>query len=83
MAIRIKVSSRFQIAVPSEVRKKLGIKRGDYLVVDVRGSSIVLLPEPGDYSQHLRSLHREVWDGQDPQQYVEREREAWQSSRQR
>ena len=79
MATRVKVSSRYQIAVPAEVRKKLGIKRGDHLVIDVRGHSILLLPEPSDYSEHLRGLHREVWDGQDPQKYVVQEREAWQS----
>jgi AbrB family looped-hinge helix DNA binding protein len=79
MATRVKVSNRYQIAVPAEVRKKLGISRGDHLLVDVRDNVIVLLPEPRDYAQYLRGLHREVWEGVDPQKYVEQEREAWQT----
>jgi AbrB family looped-hinge helix DNA binding protein len=77
VATRVKVSSRYQIAVPADVRKKLGIRRGDHLLVDARDGSILLVPEPRDYPQHLRGLHREVWDGVEPQAYVEQEREAW------
>ena len=33
MAIRVKVSKKHQIAVPSAVRKQLGIKSGDALLV--------------------------------------------------
>ena len=37
MAIRVKVSKKYQIAVPSVVRKQLGIKSGDALLVELRG----------------------------------------------
>ena len=77
MATRVKVSSRYQIAVPAEARKKLRINRGDNLLVEIRDGSILLLPEPGDYSRHLRGLHRDVWQGVDAQEYVRHEREAW------
>ncbi len=79
MAIRVKVSKKYQIAVPSEVRKQLGIRSGDELLVELRDGYAVLLPEPGDYSRRLRGLHREVWQGVEPQDYVSQEREAWQT----
>lgn len=78
MAARVKVSKKFQISVPAAARKRLHIKRGDHLLVDVRDGYVVLMPEPGDYCEHLRGLHREVWQGVEPQEYVRREREAWQ-----
>ena len=78
VVVRVKVSKKHQIAVPSEVRKQLGIKSGDELLVELRGSYAVLLPEPRDYSQRLRGLHREVWEGIEPQEYVAKERAAWQ-----
>ena len=78
MSVRVKVSKKHQIAVPSEVRKQLGIKSGDELLVELRDGYAVLLPEPRDFSLRLRGLHREVWDGVDPQDYVRQEREAWQ-----
>ncbi len=79
MAARVKVSNRFQIAVPAEARRRLSIKEGDHLLVDVREDSIVLVPEPRDYAARLRGLHREVWEGVEPQEYVRQEREAWQA----
>jgi AbrB family looped-hinge helix DNA binding protein len=77
MAVRVQVSKKHQIGVPSAVRKQLGIKSGDALLVDVRGGYAVLLPEPQDSSQRLRGLHREIWEGVEPQEYVRQEREAW------
>jgi AbrB family looped-hinge helix DNA binding protein len=79
MAVRVKVSKKHQIAVLSAVRKQLGITSGDELLVDVRGGYAVLLPEPQDSSQRLRGLHREIWEDVEPQEYVRREREAWQT----
>lgn len=77
MALRVKVSNKHQIAVPAAVRKELHIESGDHLLVEVRNGHILLMPEPGNYSQHLRGLHRQIWEGIEPQEYVQREREAW------
>jgi len=77
MTTRVKVSSKNQIAIPAAVRRKLQIKGGDHLLVDVRDGYLILIPEPRDYSQRLHGLHREVWDGIEPQEYVRQEREAW------
>lgn len=76
----VKVSDKFQIAVPAQARRRLGIKRGDRLLVDVRGDHIVLMREPDDYAERLAGLHADVWAGVDPQEYVRREREAWGNS---
>jgi len=37
-----KVTRNYQITIPSDVRKKLGIKVGDVLLVDVEDGKIVL-----------------------------------------
>ena len=75
MATRVTVSGDFRIEVPDEAREQLHLKAGDRLLVDVRDGSIVLVPEPHDFVQHLRGLHREVWEGIDAQVYVSDERE--------
>lgn len=77
MVARVKISSRNQIAVPAEVRKDLSIKPGDHLLVYVRNGHIVMVPEPEDVVEHLRGLHREVWEGVEAQEYVNQERDAW------
>lgn len=73
----VKVSAKYQIAVPQIARKKLNIKKGDRLLVDVQDGVIVLIPQPGRYADHLQSLHREIWDGTDVQRYLDGERDAW------
>ncbi len=37
-----KVTRNYQITIPSEIRKKLGIKVGDVLIVDVEDGKIVI-----------------------------------------
>lgn len=39
-----KIRSRFQITIPSEIIKKLNLKEGDVLDVEVEGNQIVLRP---------------------------------------
>jgi len=73
----VKVSSRNQIALPSEARKKLGIKPGDRLLVEVQDGVLVLISQPEDYVAAMAGLHRDVWEGVDTEAYLNEERDAW------
>ena len=73
----VKVSSRNQIALPSEARKKLGIKPGDRLLVTVQDGVLALIPQPEDYVAAMAGLHREVWEDMDTDAYLNEERDAW------
>lgn len=77
MIQRVKVSSKNQIAVPAAARERLNISAGDTLLVEIRDDSILLMREPEDYVEHMRGLHKEVWEGIDAQEYVASERKAW------
>ena len=79
-AVTVKVSSRYQIAVPRMARERLNIKSGDRLLVDVQDGLLILLPQPQDYVTHLAGLHREVWAGLDTAAYLQQERDAWADS---
>ena len=76
----VKVSAKYQIAVPQIARKKLNIKKGDRLLVDVQDGVIVLIPEPKRYATYLQGLHGEIWKGVDVQKYINDERGAWTNS---
>ena len=76
----VKVSSKYQIAVPQMARKKLNIKQGDILLVDVQDGVIVLIPQPKRYTEYLQGLHGEIWKGVDVQKYLNGERDAWTNS---
>jgi AbrB family looped-hinge helix DNA binding protein len=74
--IRVKISSKHQIAVPSAIRKELDLEAGDRLLAHVRDGVIVLVPERGSALDQLRGLHREIWEG-GIDAYLDEERNAW------
>ncbi len=76
----VKVSGRYQIAVPSLARRLLKIKKGDRLLVDIQDGALVLLPEPENYTRRLAGLHSGTWDGKEAQKYIEEERQTWENS---
>ncbi|RME49177.1 MAG: AbrB/MazE/SpoVT family DNA-binding domain-containing protein [Chloroflexi bacterium] len=76
----VKVSSRNQIALPSEARKQLHIRPGDRLLVDVQDGVLVLTPLPDDYADYMAGLHRDVWQDIDADEYIGGERDAWLTS---
>jgi AbrB family looped-hinge helix DNA binding protein len=78
--VTVKVSNRYQIALPSAARKQLNIQAGDRLLVDIQEGLIVLSPQPHNYVEYLAGLHQEVWEGVDTTAYLQQEREAWQTS---
>jgi AbrB family looped-hinge helix DNA binding protein len=77
VAARVKVSSKHQIAVPADVRRRLDVDAGDYLLVEVQDGVIILIPEPTDAVGELRGLGREIWEDVDVQAYVDGERDGW------
>lgn len=78
--VSVKVSSRYQIVVPSVARERLNIQGGDRLLVDIQDGLLILLPQPQDYATHLAGLHRDVWEGLDTDAYLQEERDAWDNS---
>ena len=73
----IKVSKKYQIAVPAAARQLLHIKTGDHLLVDVQDGIIVLVPRPENYTAMTEGLHHEIWEGVEANKYVAGERHAW------
>lgn len=73
----VKVSKRYQIAVPSLARQLLNIKSGDRLLVDIQDGIMVLIPEPDNYTEAMAGLHKEIWQGVGTQEYIDEERNAW------
>lgn len=72
----VKVNGRYQVTLPYSVRRQLGIKPGDRLLVGVRGNRVLLVPEPSDFARALAGLHADIWEGVEPGEYVRGERGA-------
>lgn len=75
--LSVKVSTKHQVAVPSEARARLGIVAGDRLDVTITADAIVLTKRPGRPSDRLRGLGASIWKGVDPVEYVRQLRREW------
>src|SRR6476646_9472403 len=74
--LSVKVSTKHQIAVPSEARRALGIEAGDRLDVSVVDDAIVLRKRPSRASDRLRGIGAgKGWYDPDPVTYVRRLRD--------
>jgi len=73
----VKVSKRYQILLPSAVRRQLNIKAGDRLLVDIQDGVLVLIPQSEDYVQTMAALHQEIRKGVNTTNYLQEERAAW------
>lgn len=76
--LSVKVSAKHQIVVPSEVRRKLGIKPGDRLRVEVRRGNVVLRPVASSAADRLYGLGRGLYG--DPVSYIRALRDEWEDT---
>ena len=68
------VSSRGQITLPAAIRKRLGISGGDVVILEDRGSEIVLKPGVVLEIQHYGEEDIARWDDDDKLEDEERVR---------
>jgi len=78
VAKSVRVSTKGQVVIPLEVRRRLGIKPGDHLVV-VSGDTEAILMKARRYAESLRGIGGGVF-GKTREQidaYVRGERQTW------
>lgn len=56
-----RVSSKNQISIPSEARRRLGIRPGDQLTVTIHGDTLVLRRQRARASDRLRGIGRGMY----------------------
>jgi AbrB family looped-hinge helix DNA binding protein len=79
MKTLIKVSSKYQIVIPRDIREKLNLKAGDKLIIKTNNEKIIIYPQPKSYAKYALGLGKEIWQGIDATEYVRKERETWKS----
>ncbi len=68
------LSSANQTAVPSTVRQLLELQPGDKLLwrIDPELKQITIKPAPRQWGTYMRGLGKQVWQGEDAQEYVKK-----------
>ena len=65
MSETLVVCSRGQITLPAALRKRLGIKSGDVVILEDRGNEVVLKPGIVLEIQHYSDEQIAQWDAED------------------
>lgn len=81
MQIQTLVNIKYQVVIPKAARKKIKIKPGQRMDVEVTENRIILSPAqskkqlkwPEDYYKKLGG----IWEGVDIDKYLEEERNSW------
>ena len=77
----VKLSSKNQIVIPKEVRRRLHLGAGDELFVEIENGKVVMFPKPKSYGRYTLGLGREVWGRVEASEYVKKERASWEKKR--
>ena len=71
-----KLSGKYQIVVPQDVREALQLKPGDRLEVKVENGKVIMIPQ-ASHTSRLFGKHRQLWQNTDAIEYIRNERESW------
>lgn len=72
-----KLSSKSQIVIPSDIRRKLHVRPGDTLEVSLKGDTVMLRKAPASYVEALESCASDLWRGYENE--LQRERDQWEN----
>lgn len=79
MTYTLTLSSQGQVVIPSNARKKLGLKAGSKLLMSVvsKGSApkAILEPQPESWVKKVTGLGRGLWGK--GEEHIEKERNKW------
>lgn len=73
-----KLTSKYQITIPAEIRRRLHLEAGDVVYLTVEESRVVLRAAQGGWTESTRGLGAEVWRAEGgAEAAIERERSSW------
>ncbi|HEX5726418.1 MAG TPA: AbrB/MazE/SpoVT family DNA-binding domain-containing protein [Longimicrobiaceae bacterium] len=72
---RARLSSKSQIVIPAEIRRKLGLKPGDEILMEPEDEHVVLRKAPKSALERLAEFGGPMWRGYAEE--IERDRDEW------
>jgi len=72
-----KLSSKAQIVIPAEIRRKMAIKPGDVLEMTTENETIVIRKAPSSFVDALEQCTSTLWQNYESE--LEKSREQWDS----
>jgi AbrB family looped-hinge helix DNA binding protein len=76
-AITVRLGPKYQIVIPKQVRDVLELRPDDSLMFIMQGTTVILRARPASFTDAMLGLHKELWEGVDPDKWLEEERSSW------
>ncbi|MGI6308204.1 MAG: AbrB/MazE/SpoVT family DNA-binding domain-containing protein [Dethiobacteria bacterium] len=75
----VKVSSKNQVTIPIEICRKLNVKKGSRLIMEIADGKIIITPEPENYVEHYYGMAKGTYGKtvEEIDAYVQDERGSW------
>ena len=72
-----KLTSKYQITLPADVRRRLRLRAGDVVYLAVEGDQVMLRGIRGSWTEACRGLGAKLWRSEGGVAAIEAERNAW------
>lgn len=72
-----RLTGKYQITIPTAVRRRLGLQPGDVVYLAVEADQVVLRAMPGGWTEASRGLGEDLWSREGGAEAIERERGSW------
>lgn len=73
-----KLTEKFQITIPADVRRQLGLKAGDLVYLTVEEGRVVLRGTRGSWTESSRGLGADIWkEAGGGAAAIQAERDSW------
>jgi AbrB family looped-hinge helix DNA binding protein len=70
-----KLSSKSQIVIPADIRRKLHVRPGDTLELNLDDDKVTIRKAPGSYVEALESCTSDLWRNYESE--LQKERDQW------
>ena len=57
-----RISSKYQLVIPKAVRESLDLRPDSGVLFIIDGDTVILRPQPENFTEALRGLHKELWE---------------------
>lgn len=73
-----KLTQKYQITIPSEIRRQLHLAAGDVIQLAIEDGRVVLSAAHGGWTRSTRGLGADLWRAQGGgETAIQRERDSW------
>lgn len=73
-----RLTSKYQITLPTEIRRRLNLEAGDVVYLSLAEGKVVLRSARGGWVESTRGLGAELWSAEGGgEAFMDRERESW------